>query len=756
MKNYFIYKYEDLTSSDEKIKVTVIFVHQESISSKNTLSQEINVFFQKNSITDKLVVILPEYLDKDSMKLFSEQRNDTFVRIPGRSKDYFEESLIIYNYDITGSLSIKEGIEPVNRNKFISNIFRNGNTIIFKQNGGIVESTPDHHFVFPSNKHCSKFLRTGNVLINQAEVFFLSLQLLKYFNDIKFVYCDTSSINTLPYAVLELKRRFQSNFSAPSIFSFKSYELFESYQEKFSPNSLILISSSTSGNIIDRLIEHQRAEKEQIKVLFFLGKEKNYLDKKENIICNLTKDDKEFPQGEEMFETAENSSECNLCKNNSRPVNIRGDVFLTVQPKVYKHLLNIKNECIPVNVSPFVRDFRDGSKGHVIIKTFYKDNDPNSNYEIYFDFINLIDNITEYNSYKSSLDRLIDKHVPANTKYIIYLPDEGSLKLTNYLKNQIPSSINPRIIKLDKDLLSNFKDGEAGSVMVVASCIITGKKLLQVSRLMRKFEKLNLIYFVGIFRPINDSFANDLVNDLKKGKGKSDERPFIPVENINTTITQQRSSWALEINFIEELLGDIDDDSLLFKFFNKRIDILRNNKSALGLTNDLFLKKFDGKELFLRKSFAFWKFNYDEKEVNQSEVYFTISSIINNLENRDINLHPSLKQTNYVRNLLSPRNFHRFNDGIIQSCLLRCSKPDYLSYDLDDEANLQMKEFLSSIISKYDTEDGEALLEFLLALGLKKLKLKKVDLDIILLEAQNCEDLIISEFASYLIKYLHS
>ena len=69
--------------------------------------------------------------------------------------------------------------------------------MIFKNNGGLVESTPDHHFVFPSNKHCSKFIRTGNVLINQSEIFFLGVQLLKYIQGKNIIYCDTSSINVL-------------------------------------------------------------------------------------------------------------------------------------------------------------------------------------------------------------------------------------------------------------------------------------------------------------------------------------------------------------------------------------------------------------------------------------------------------------------------------------------------------------------------------------------------------------------------------
>ncbi|WP_337966186.1 hypothetical protein [uncultured Flavobacterium sp.] len=753
MKNYFIFKYEDVVYTNEKKKVTVIFVHQETIGSQNTLSQEINKFFQKNSITDKLVVIYPKYLDEKSKTFFTDERESTFIRIPGKSKEYFDENLIIYSYDAKGKLSRKVGAKPENENIFIDNIFRNGNTIIFKQNGGIVESTSDHHFVFPSNKHCSKFLRTGNVLINQTEVFFLSIQLLNFFENIRFVYCDTSSINTLPYAVLELKRRFKIKFIAPTIFSFKSYELFESRKEKFPHDSLILISSSTSGNIIDRLLKEQRAEKTQIKVLFFLGKEKNYLDKKENIICNLTKDDNTFPQGEEIFDTSDSSTGCKLCEINSRPINIRGDVFLTIQPKVYKHLLTVKSECIPTNINSFVHHFRDKSKSINIIKTFYKDNDANANYEIYFDFINLIKNVEKFPSFKNSLDRMIDKYVPANTKYIIHLPDEGSLELSKYINNQINEAINPTIIELNKSFITKFNDEDRGAVLVVASCITTGKKLLQVSRLMRKFENLNLIYFTGIFRPSNESFANDLINDLKRGKDKSDEKPFIAVETLNTSIIQKKTDWAIETTFIETLLGNIDEDSELYGFFNTRIDILRKNKESRGLSNNLFLNKYDDNPLYLRKSFAFWKFNYEESEVNQSEVYFTISSIINNLENREINLHPSLRQTNYVRNLLSPRNFHRFNDGIIQSCLLRCSKPDYLSYDLDDEANLQMKVFLLSIISKYDSEDGEALLEFLLSIGLKKLKLKKEDLEEVLLRAKECDSKIISQFAEYISKF---
>ncbi|MBR9773872.1 MAG: hypothetical protein GYB55_02255 [Cytophagales bacterium] len=248
-----------------------------------------------------------------------------------------------------------------------------------------------------------------------------------------------------------------------------------------------------------------------------------------------------------------------------------------------------------------------------------------------------------------------------------------------------------------------------------------------------------------------------MINDLKKGKDKSDERPFVAVETINCSIQQVGTSWEEEQVFLRNLFGDLDEEKNkeLHDFVNNRLEILRKNKDTNGLTDNVFLKQYNGKKLCLRKNFAFWSFNdYSKENVSQSEVYFTISAIITNLENNDINSHPSLKQTNYVRNILSPRNFHRFNDGIIQAALLRCGKTEYFSYNLDNESSLKMKEFLLSIIENYDSEDGEALLEFILAIGLKKLKLRNEELREVMAKAKECEDKVISGISEFVFNQI--
>ncbi len=751
MKNYFIFQYEDLVSFKTKFKITVVFIPQASIKSQNILAQELNLFFQENSITDKLVLIVGQYLETSSYEYLTTTKEITFERIPGKSKDYFEKCLIIYQFDSNGNVSLKEGNKPENEKKFLQMLFRSGSTLIFKNNGGLVESTPDHHFVFPSNKHCSKFIRTGNVLINQSEILFLAFQLLKHVQDKNTIYCDTSSINVLPYAVFELRRRFKLDFDCPIIFSFESYDIFESKKESFQPDSLILISSSTSGNIIERILKEKRAEKEQILVVYFLGSLEKFHSHHTNILCNLTKED-EFPLGEDEFDTYSNPNHCELCLNHSRPINISSDVFLTIQPKIERHLLTIKSDYLPKNIGAFVNDYRNDQSKESIFKVYYKDYSPDLNYEIYFDVEFIIENLDKFRKFNDSLERYINKYISANTKYLLHLPDSGSEKLAKYILSKTSHSITPELIKLDKDFTEKITN-EKGAVVVVAACIINGKKLLQVSRLMRNHDKLDLIYFTGIFRPINESFGVDLIKDLKKGRNKSDERPFVAVETIYCSILQENTAWELEKIYLEEMIGVIDDadNKKLYDFVNSRLDFLRENKKQKGFNENVFLPQTNGQELRLRKSFAFWDFNYEESNVNQSEVYFTVSTILSNLNTKPINSHPSLKQSNYIRNILSPRNFHRYNDGIIQASILRSGKTAFFAYDLDGESSIQMKDFLLSIIENYNTPDGEAILEFLLAIGIHKLKLKKEDLHEVLNFAISCEDEIISGFSKYVL-----
>ncbi|MGB6038147.1 MAG: hypothetical protein WBG42_17860, partial [Cryomorphaceae bacterium] len=168
----------------------------------------------------------------------------------------------------------------------------------------------------------------------------------------------------------------------------------------------------------------------------------------------------------------------------------------------------------------------------------------------------------------------------------------------------------------------------------------------------------------------------------------------------------------------QEDIGDV-------AFFRSRMDVLANSQSInkKGLLNDLFFPVYKKNEkLELRKNFAFFDFDDYIEKVSQADVYFTISSILNNLRNSN-RLEKKLVQEAHQRNLISPANFSRFNDGIIQASILRSARKEELAFDIDTSSSLEMLNILKSIVANADNEQGEGLLEFLFAFAIRKITL---------------------------------
>ncbi len=750
MNDTFIFQYTDFKNFKRNKSFTVLFLHQQKTGKVESLINEIDHYFQVNPLSDEIIVILPEYCDENFRGLFLESEvYDTFKRVPGFSKDYFSNFFRLYQFDDKGNLnSVKNEISMDIEKEFLQNLKRNGSLKIFESNGGLVESTPDHHFVFPSKKHSEKFIRTGNILVNSCEIFFLSFQLLPYLNkNSSAIYCDTSSINVLAFSLFELKRRFNHRFDSIPVFSFNSYEGLENKTSRFPNDSLILVSSSTSGNIISRLTSKEIADRDQILVLFFLGKTSKYINYKSNVLCNLTYSRK-FPKGLEVFRTYDNSSKCKLCKNHSRPIRLQSDVFLSIQPKI--QFLKLVKTDAPKFLSNFIKSHQN--KTDNIIRTYYNETAPNENYEIFLDTEKLYELVKEGNApgkFQKKLKRKINTYIPANTKYFIHLDDNGSKNLSNYIKSQIKFADPPEQISINElDKISN----SSGSVVVVGSALVTGKNYFHVSRHLRKFDKLSIVYFIGLIRTTSENYHKTTVSNLGFGKDGGNTFPVVFTEKIITTPSRGNTSWDLEKNFFEDMIGEIDEDqnTELQEYVSNRLKILRENRKEKGLSNNVFLLKCDGTSLKLRKGFAYWDFKVKEDIAYQSQVYFTISSILHDLSNKPINSERSLKSSNYIKNLLAVENFNRFNDGIIQASLLRAGEFSYFSYDLDSDSSLMMTSFLISLIKNWNTDEGEALPEFLLALGIKKLRLNRDDLRRVLLECEYVDSELIKQFGNFL------
>lgn len=728
MTDFFIYTYEDKLSFREGSKtITVLFIPDRELR-KSIISQGLEDYNRMNVLSDRFVVILPEYASENLIELFTTKLNTTFNRVVGFfNNEYSTNNYSVYTFNYLGNLNKKTGNLKGLKNKrqLFKNLFKNGNFHIFDSRGGLIQSSSDHHFVFPSGKHSESFIRTGNVLRDSNEVFFIAIQLLQKFDDIEIVYCDTASINVLPFAVFELRSRFGKT-NLTKVKSFDSYKIFEDYNQQFHPNSIVLISSSTSGNIIDRLREKQITLNNSLLVLFFIGDLESYQKHSENILCDISKKPS-LERGYGPVVTHSNSINCSLCKNHSQPVLIQSDVFLSIEPKY--NIITLKKTDSPGFLSKFIESHKAININCNIFRVNYRDtNEEDTKYAVYIDFVQLLKNEKNPNYPQAYIDRLeksINSHIPNNTRYLMPLRDPGSKALAEIISKKCSWFEKPKIVDIDNpELLKNI----SGTIVIVGATYVTGRHYFYINRLLRRYPKLSVVYFIGLARSKSKTISDNIKSNLGIGEFGTKTFPVIVVEEIFLPPTKSENPWNREFQFIRELLGETPESSALYKYFKNRHETLLNSQKEKGLTNNVFLKTSTGEDLKLRKGFVYWNFEVDPEIAFQSQVFFTITAVLNSLRNKPINSDRSLQQSTYVRNLVSAESFNRFNDGVIQASLLRASDNRMLAYDLDEEQSITMTVFLKSLIDKHNEDHGEALPEFLLAISLKKMRLKRVDL----------------------------
>lgn len=130
--------------------------------------------------------------------------------------------------------------------------------------------------------------------------------------------------------------------------------------------------------------------------------------------------------------------------------------------------------------------------------------------------------------------------------------------------------------------------------------------------------------------------------------------------------------------------------------------------------------------------------------------------MINNLRH-STNKDRRIIQEEHIRTLLDPINFNRFDDGIIQAAILRAASPNELNYKLDKSHSLTMMNILIKMIDNHEDElSSEGLIEFLLALATKKLKLHDLHLKQITEKIYlKCKNEVLLCFSTYIQKEIY-
>jgi hypothetical protein len=283
------------------------------------------------------------------------------------------------------------------------------------------------------------------------------------------------------------------------------------------------------------------------------------------------------------------------------------------------------------------------------------------------------------------------------------------------------------------------------ATLVVAAASASGRSLLSVAQLLRHIQKTGGInYLIGLARFASRENLKEVEDNLTRGERPQDhgffvvERVFLPLGG-----SKSETTWDRERKLIEELLVKCEAGESR-EILEGRRDLIRqaSDGNVRGLSDNLFWANSGRSELKLRHGFAFFPLNLNPTKATQADVYFTITAVLHARRSAR-GEKDSLFQQEHIRKVLSPRCFDRFNDGVIQSSLLRAAVLPELDYSIDENISKEMWQVLDFIFRARGVDAGEAYREFLVALALERLRLRIEDMSRRIADyAGSCDNLV--------------
>ncbi|EMN7208293.1 hypothetical protein WB854_000677 [Vibrio parahaemolyticus] len=712
MKNFYFYK---TNLGLKKPNVMVCFYAGGKFNFEE-FCDEVVTQFKSSIFTRDVVFVTPSFnkLDITNRLLNFESQSTLKDRINSFQEINFHTCFINRNGEF--DISIFGDAKPLLSDVDIVRLLEFGLYNIITNRNLIIEAHSNIHFIKPSGKHTNKFIDVKNLLESSAEIAFIAASLLKLTPvNVNKIYVDTSGIFPLAYELSNLIGTFEKNSERISIDSFGSYGGIEEYEFSSDANTLVLISASTSNNLFEKL--KRNSSLEQASVVSVIMTQVN--DDEQKVLVEFDQYKNKFCENYFRHFESYDENECPMClKEHSIPIALDKSRFVFEAPRTESYLpLAVDSDN---NLRNLINQYKDLDAFRCLYDGIDGTKKPTPEY-----FID-VSKIIEQDKFKKKVKNNIRRFFPLNTDCLIHCKDEGAKELAEIIK------INVSQLNLDVDIYdSEIPDGVIPSkgIVVVAGSLESGKSLLNISRTLRKYNKLPITYIVGFAKYNSEPEFKKLQMDLKFSEGPCGFHQFHVIEKILLPINvHKENSWEKELELLKRLKNKHSDDVELLSELDVRDKLLRGASSfeKQGLGEELFLKSPKNEPLVLGPTFAFWnKGDNNDYFKHQSTVYFTISSVLQRLRTVEKNNGIAPLGAGYIIRQLDPLLFDRFNEGIIQASILRAAKSRELDYSAADDKSRIIGSLIERMLMFPEAEESRGLPEILLALCTKKLQVKK-------------------------------
>lgn len=697
-------------------KVSVLYaceITSTNAKIQSAISDVVNV----QSPSPKILIVCPVGLENSILEAYKELDYEV---------DHFDssiEEIVILPYKVDGSLC----------NEKISYLHGNNLPITKDLLTQVAQSCisetlsetcyklrPPHGYKFekPSGKHVDVFLRTGNILSKPKLLLpFCYLLLCKMQvteNTVDTLYIDSFTIYSFALRIQsllaylyahdpdmqgsELKR------SIPFIEIFQSYEIKKSLRLPNSGKYFVLISASSSNDLLTKLVDDHGANRSQITHLLGIGDADINSHNEYIHFINEQVDSQKAHQTKLIGISTEE-----FLISHGNPICVR----LT-----QKHVCeNLKMELGDQFYQKCLYISRSGqNSGYEPYSMFSFRNRPNHGWS---------------NGFSKWLRQIACTKMPVTTEAIIHLNDDMSMKMAyevaKYSKGNVSEKEIPVYSSAELDNLEFEFNHDYPTVMVIGFDDPELDQFGNISRQLRSYSNLHRNFILGYAFPENQNRHERMIKDLMLNVSSESQYEFSSflVSPIGPMDTHHsiHYDYGLSIDLVNRLTGKIN---------LKIVERLKN-----GLNDCIFFPTIHGNDLKLRGGSIF--FSRDQGEYSQQVVYLAVASAIQRIRNSSKGTpHEQRFDSNpFVVTVIDPDMFWRYNDGILQAAMLRVLSPSELDFASSIELSEKFQKFAVNNLSNARNENGEAAIEVIAAVASKKVSLVDNDFNIIKTKAKS-------------------
>ncbi len=565
---------------------------------------------------------------------------------------------------------------------------------------------PPHGYKFrkPSGKRVDLFLRAGNMLSKPDLLLpFCYLLLCKLPKTVRTIYIDSFTILSFALRIQSLISHFSrqvcgKSLIIPSIEVFRSYDVDTEFRLPNSEDYYIVISASSSNDLLKKLVNHHSANSS--KIVHLLGVSPSGSELSNNSIHFIDEQvdtSKVSPTKEIGISTEE------FMISHGNPIR----VLLTMKHVCREHADELGDKfyqkCLQISLS-------GQEVGYGPCSTFSMRTDTQHNWSERF---------------STWIKQTVSFEIPIITGAIIHLDDPMSKKMAEEISDH--EFFENRILKISCSELDNFNSRlqNCSSVTVVAFQDPGLHQFGIIAIKLRKYLKLHRNFILGYAFPETEEQFNRMVSDIRHAPKLVPKYRFskffvFPVGSLNSH-ESIRNDYGINHDQLENLDPDIHPNVI--------------ERMKQGIRFSVFFPSLDGNNLQLRHGSIFFSSNrncdieHEKSTISQNVVYLAVTLALQHARNPNNNLPNNLTfdSNPYIKSVIDPKMFWRYNDGILQAAMLRALSPSELDFAASTEMSAQFREIAIAILTDAENSNGEAAIEIVAAVASKKVQLTDDD-----------------------------